>query len=244
MTRRPAPEPGPLLRAIPFITDALKGTEAMGKTRLLTDRQRQDLASIATRLVLPRRTIVYRQQTPAGFVYICAEGAVKSFRDLPSGRRRILAFMFRGDLFGLSENGRYVNTTQTTVPTTCYRLPLTPLVAMLLNDPKLEFAFLCKVTHELRESQHRAIIVGRRSAKARIAMLLAMLEECPLTPETPGTIPIPMSRVDMADYLGLTAESISRATRELEKAGIVAFDKLHSARILDRRQFARLADES
>ena len=69
-------------------------------------------------------------------MFICAEGALKSYRDLPSGKRRVMAFWFRDDICGLAENGRYVNTVQTIMPTVCYRLPLSSLVAMLLQEER------------------------------------------------------------------------------------------------------------
>ena len=72
--------------------------------------------------VFPARTVVYRAGTPADSVFIIGDGVVKSFRDLPSGRRRIAAFFFARDLFGLAKAGRYVNTVQTLTPVRAYQL--------------------------------------------------------------------------------------------------------------------------
>ena len=80
-------------------------------------------------------------------------GVVKSFRELPSGKRRVATFLFPDDIFGLSEAGRYVNTTQTVTAATIYELDTERLKALLLQDPQLQIQFLCKVTHELREAQ-------------------------------------------------------------------------------------------
>ena len=233
MTRRP---PGLSLRAVSFLK-----TDGQPSAALLTDRQRRELTSIATRLDLPPRRIVYREQSTAEAVFISAEGALKSYRDLPNGKRRVMAFWFRDDIYGLAENGRYVNTVQAIMPTVCYRLPLSSLVAMLLQDAPLNFNFLMKVAHELREVQQRMILVGRRSARGRLATFLKMLKTSPLDPVAPGTIPVPMSRTDIANYLGLSLESVSRATRELSDAGIVKFAGPHAVRVIDRRKLDRLA---
>ena len=233
MTRRP---PGLSLRAVSFLK-----TEGQPSALLLTDRQRRELTSIATRLDLPARRIVYREQNTAEAVFICAEGALKSYRDLPNGKRRVMAFWFRDDIYGLAENGRYVNTVQAIMPSVCYRLPLSSLVAMLLQDAQLNFNFLMKVAHELRELQQRMILLGRRSARGRLATFLKMLKASPLDPVAPGTIPVPMSRTDIANYLGLSLESVSRATRELSDAGIVKFAGPHVARVLDQKKLDRLA---
>src|SRR6187200_2749951 len=84
VTKRP---PGLSLRAVSFLK-----TEGQPSAALLTDRQRRELTSIATRLDLPPRRIVYREQSTAEAVFICAEGTLKSYRDLPNGKRRVMAF--------------------------------------------------------------------------------------------------------------------------------------------------------
>ena len=83
----------PSLRAIPF----LKGTSNT-RTELLTDRQREELTRIGTRLRLPPRMVIYREDVAADWVFAVVEGAVKSYRDLPSGKRIVGAFLFPKDL--------------------------------------------------------------------------------------------------------------------------------------------------
>jgi CRP-like cAMP-binding protein len=238
VSRRTASDSSLSLRARPFV-DADNG----GEVRLLTDKQRRELLGIATKIEVPARGIVYREHTHSSSVFICGDGALKAFRDLPSGRRHIVAFMFRGDMFGLAESGRYVNTVQATMPTVCYRLPLGPLLGVIMQDPQMQFSFLCKVTHELRESQRRAIIVARRAAAGRLAMFLRLLEKSPVARSSDDEIPIPVSRSDIAAYLNLTLESVSRACRELDRAGIVTFESRHTAHVADRRRFTKIAAE-
>jgi signal transduction histidine kinase len=102
---------------------------------------------------------------------------VKAFRDLPSGRRRVAAFLFPEDVFGLVENGRYLNTTQTVTAVTLYRIPIDELERLFLHDGHLQFQFLCEVTHELRQVQRQAIALTRRDAVGRVAMFFSMLEQ-------------------------------------------------------------------
>src|SRR5262245_51223762 len=99
---------GPSLFAVPFLK--VGGSEPV---ELLSDAQRRQLARHASVRVFPARHLVYRAGAPADSVFVIGEGVVKSFRDLPSGRRRITAFLFARDLFGLAEAGLYVNTVQT-----------------------------------------------------------------------------------------------------------------------------------
>ena len=135
-----APSPG----AIPFLK-----TAADADRIVLTTRQREELTQISTRLRLPARKVIYREDSPAEWVFSVVEGAVKSYRELPSGKRALSAFLFSRDLFGLAEKGRYVNTAQAIVPVTLYRFSLSQLTLLLKQDADLQFQFLAKVTHEL-----------------------------------------------------------------------------------------------
>jgi len=235
--RLPAPPPDfPMLRGIP-----LSETDGNGPVPLLSNRQRQELASIAARLNVPRRTIVYREHTPAESVFIVAHGVVKAFRDLPSGKRPVLAFHFAEDIFGLAENGFYVNTLQAVTDVSLFRMPLEVLTETLAGDAQLQLQFLVKVTHELRESQRHTIAIGRRDAVGRVASLLRTLADNTARAEQSGTIDIPMTRSDIAGYLGLSLEAVSRACRRLEQSGIVNFVDRHRAQVRDRRQLDRLA---
>jgi CRP-like cAMP-binding protein len=233
---RRAPDPGPSLGTPPF--DAFGDSLA---SRLLTDRQRRELASLSTRVTVAPRGTVYRAQTQATAVFICADGAVKAFRDFPSGKRRVVSFLFARDLFGLAANGRYVNTVQALTRTTCYRIALDPLKNILRQDAELEFRFLSKVVHDLRELQLQTIVLGRRSARGRLVMFLKMFEDKLAAGRPGGMLPLPMSRSDIADYLGLSLEAVSRACRQLSDDGIVTFESPRSVRIKDRVRLDRLA---
>jgi CRP-like cAMP-binding protein len=228
------PEPAPFLRTTQFE----KRTNSPS-TALLSESQRRQLASVATRVSLPTRTIVFREDTPLEWIFLASEGVLKAFREMPSGKRRVAAFLFPGDLFGLAEDGRYVNTVQSVTPATVYRIPNDALTEMLRRDPDLQFHFLTKVTHALRQGQRHAIVLARRDAAGRLAMFLHMLE-MDLVGGRSGEIPLPMSRTDVAEYLGLSLESVSRATSALSRRGIVTFHGGHLAQVIDRARFEKL----
>lgn len=229
--------PYPSLRAARY----LASDAAAMPGELLTARQRRQLAAIATTVRLPARRTLFRENAPAHALFACAEGVVKSFRELPSGKRRIAAFLFPGDLCGLAENGRYVNTARTVTPAVFHRIRLDDLTSVLKADAELQLHVLCKVTHELRKSQRHAILLGRREALGRVAMFLVTLEERTARGVRLPLIPMPMSRTDIADYLALSLEAVSRATADLARRGIVAFPDRHAVKILDRDRLTRLA---
>jgi CRP/FNR family transcriptional regulator len=225
----------PSIGAVPFVE-----TPAVDDTIVLTARQRQQLVQIGIRLRLPARKLIYREGEVADSVFTVMEGAVKSYRELRSGKRALCAFMFQRDLFGLAERGRYINCTQAITPVVLYRLSMTQLTVLLKQDAELQFHFLSKVTHELRESQRRAILISRRDAAGRLAMFIELMA-ARRGRSTVREVPLPMSRTDVADYLGLSLESVSRAATELRRRGLVKFETPHLVRIVDASALAELA---
>jgi CRP/FNR family transcriptional regulator, anaerobic regulatory protein len=224
--RRSAAERGPSLKATPFLAT---GTDE--PVRLLTTEQRNELAALSSKVTVPAGRVLYHEDAVAAALFFCVEGAVKTFRTLAGGTRRVMSFLFPDDMFGLAQSGRYVNTAQALVDTTCYRIPLRELSTVLQRDAGLQYQFLCKVTHELRESQRRTIILGRRDAAGRLAMFLVMLKEH-LGQKPRDVIPLPMTRADIGGYLGLSLEAVSRAVATLKRQGIVTFSR-HAARVID-----------
>jgi CRP-like cAMP-binding protein len=227
---------GPSLAAIPFMK--LARSEPV---ELLSAAQREQLARSASIRDVPARTVVYRAGSAADAVFVIGTGAVKSFRDLRSGRRRIVAFLFARDLFGLSEAGRYVNTVETITAARLYEIDTVALAELLQREPGIEFQFLCKTVHVLREAQHHNIIVGRRDAVGKLAMLLRLLQKQHSPSRDRRDVPIPMTRSDMADYLGLSLEAVVRASRRLQRQGIIEFIGRRQLRIIDRQRFEQLA---
>jgi CRP-like cAMP-binding protein len=227
----------PSFGSVPF----LKAGTILDPT-LLNEHQRKDLTRLGQRRQLSAGMTIYRQGDHADSVFVIMEGVLKSYRDLPSGKRAMSAFLFRHDIFGLAERGRYLNCVKAVTPVTLHQLPLSELIPLIKRDGQLQFKFLAKVTQGLRDSQRRAILVGRRDAVGRFAMFLMMMRgQHQLSVGHDRDIPLPMSRTDIADFLGLSREALSRATRRLERRGIVTFETRHLARIADAAALAKLA---
>jgi CRP-like cAMP-binding protein len=133
-----------------------------------------------------------------------------------------------------------MNSAQTITPVTLYRMRVATLADILRGDADLAIQFLCKVTHELREAFRHTVIVTRRDALGRVTMFLRMLERDSHLGRD-SRIDVPMSRLDAANYLGLSLEAVSRALSELERSGIIAFEGRRVVRVLDRVRFERIA---
>ena len=138
-----------------------------------------------------------------------------------------------------------VGTAQSVTAVTAYRIPLDGLTSLLRRDPELDFHFLCKLCHALREAQRHAIALALHEVGAKLAKFLLLLDRHSRVP-APQTnqVAIPMTRHDIADFVGLTVESVSRAFNILEKDGLI---KRHGPRlvdILDRKKLERKAGEN
>jgi CRP-like cAMP-binding protein len=116
---------------------------------------------------------------------------------------------------------------------------------LLREDNELNLLLLLKVCHELREEKRHALLLGQRSAVQRLAMFLAALRQQRAAPRAVArSLYLAMSRRDIADYVGLTGEALSRAFAGLVRAGIVSFIDRRRLRIIKPHALASIAVHS
>jgi len=229
---RPAEELRPSIRAVPF----LDGPPVLR----MTPREREHLATIATVMRVPAGSILCHSGHEAKSIFSVTSGTLASYRERPDGSRKIFAFLFAEDVFGLAGRGRYVNSVRAITPSVVFRMPVDALTGLLTRDAALQFRFLCKTTQVIRNAQRQALMTTIRDPVERVALFLAMLED------TQGDrrnardpIGIPMTRQDVADYLNLTPGSIKAAVDALESRGLVK--RLDAAIVVtDRERFDAL----
>jgi len=227
----------------PFIAAAPFEQTKSGRTvQLLSAGEIGRLAQIAAIVRFPKGARLYEEGEKADCVYNVIEGEVKMFSALPSGQYRIVAFLSAGDLLGLSENGRYVSSAQAITRVRAYRLPLTDLKKLLRSDPELEYSFLCKLCHELRVARFHTITLCRHDADGKLAMFLTELDsDHSVSKKSSAPIFLPMTRSDVAAYLGLSLEAVSRSFRKLQRDGVIRLNDRHNVEITDRARFDHIA---
>jgi CRP/FNR family transcriptional regulator len=229
---------GPEIRAVPLI-GGLEGT----RVSLLSPAGRRELAAISEPVHVKPGMPLYRQGEEGAAVYNLIRGVVKTTRRQRHGRQAVTAFLFPFDLVGLIQNGRYVNSAVAVTPVTAYRMPTLALEILLRRNAELGYQFLSKLCQEVREEQRHTITVGRLSAACKIARFLNMLESRqPASPRC-GEIEVAMRRADIADYVALSPESVSRTFRALQQAKIIDARDRRRVRILDRGRFEPLLVE-
>jgi CRP/FNR family transcriptional regulator len=227
--------PLPSFRYVPFFDHP-----SMQEVRL-GNRERHQLALISTVLRLPPRTPLFMQGDSARWVFNVTEGTVCVSRLLPTGKRRVMAFVFPGDICGLARRGLYINSAKTITPVTVMRTPVDALRTLMMRNSDLQFGFLCKITHVLRELQRQMLMLSRKDPVERVALFLSKIEHAQGS-VTPQTIPLTISRSDAASYLELTPEAVMQAMQELVRVGAIVREGPTAIRIANRRRFQKFVD--
>lgn len=229
---------GPAIRAVdPW----LPGNPRPGKTRqLLSDGERARLATLATIVRFKKGESIYTAGKPANTIFNIVVGVVKTFTT--NRTEHIAAFLYPQDLFGLSEEGRYVSSAAAVTPVTAYALPTAALRGRLPKDAELEFHVIAKLCHELRQAQRHALLLSQRHVLAKLAMFLQLQEHLQAVGEQPlNEIYLAMSRTDIAEFVGLSPAAVSRGFRALTARRVVRFRDRRHVKIANRAQLDKLA---
>jgi CRP/FNR family transcriptional regulator, anaerobic regulatory protein len=185
--------------------------------RSLDGDEQHRLTSIMRVVRIARRRVIFEETAPATYVFNVKEGAVKTYKLLPDGRRQITGFLFPGDFLGLVHNEVYVYSAEALVATELCRFPRRKFETLLEELPKLGQRLLVMASHELSVAQDRMMLLGRKTARERVVSFLLMLSyaaERRGQQNNPAVLPMP--RGDIADYLGLTIETVSRTLTQLK----------------------------
>ncbi len=180
---------------------------------------------------------LFDEGEPAEDVFSLTEGMLKLYKLLSNGRRQIVGFLVPGDFLGLAFGRGYAYTAEAVTPVAACRFKRQQFLAMLDDCPELEKEILSRTTTELAAAQEQMLLLGRKTARERVAsFIVALARRRQLDPGQP--LDLPMGRADIADYLGLTIETVSRTLTLLRKQRLIELDDRHSLRI---RQPAALA---
>jgi len=167
-------------------------------------------------------TQIFTGGEKASYLYLLTDGLAQSYRVTPSGERQIVAFYWPGDMLGAAEEGAYVNSAVALSPCTVYRFPVDMLSDFLIAHPAIQNKFLAKAIHDLRNTQRQLLMMGRLDVLARLA---AFILDCSGHDDyfdaSRNTLSLPMTRYDIADYIGTSSEVVTRGLGRLEGMGLI-----------------------
>src|SRR5215204_6194694 len=180
-------------------------------------------------------TEIFGEAEPADYIYQVAGGAVRTHKLLSDGRRQIGAFHLTGDIFGLENGATHRFTAEAIVTTTVRLIKRRSLEMVAESDALVSRNLLSMTTDNLQHAENHMLLLGRKTSLERVAAFLIEMDRR-LT--AAGVMPLPMSRRDIADYLGLTLETVSRALSRLHQLGTLEFIGTNQRQIvlLDRAQ--------
>jgi len=203
------------------------------------------LTSILGQVQVEPNTTVFREGDPAQHLYSIGTGAVKLYKLLSDGRRQVTAFLFAGDFFGLATHGVYAYTAEAMTSVHLCRFPRRKLEALFDEVPKLEKRLLGATIHELASAHEQMLLLGRKTAREKVATFLVTLwARLVGDGEQPAQITLPMSRSDIADYLGLTIETVSRTLTMFKRESLITLPDANHVAIKRHDALARIAEGS
>ena len=189
------------------------------------------------------KEFVFVEGDPANHIHLIEDGAVALFKILSDGRRQILGFAYPGDFIGLGLQGEHIMSAQAIKRARIRSMPLTALHKIATIDPGLSFKLYQVIAEELAATRNLMMTTGHRSACERVvAFLLALSRRNERCGEPEDIIHLPMTRTDIADYLGLTIETVSRTLTKLKTKGFIDLPQSTRVILLDMIELQRLAE--
>jgi len=175
-----------------------------------------------TLTALPGQTIVVEGDPIEGWFRI-ASGAVRLSKSTPDGRRQVIDFLSAGESFGIASERHYGYSVEAIARTTLVRYSRAKLEAAIEAHPELARRLFGMACAELQRARQHLLLLGRKSADEKIAsFLLTLAVRLGVRGARLDVVQLPMSRQDMADYLGLTIETVSRTLTRLRRDGLIS----------------------
>jgi CRP/FNR family transcriptional regulator len=205
-----------------------------------TDLHRLAAAAIVTEVAAGSTFI--REAEQAHSFFNITRGTAKLFKLLPDGRRQITGFASVGHFLGLAVSDTYAFSAEAIEPVRLCRFPRARLRALLDEFPAMEKRLLEVAGNELVAAQEQMLLLGRKTARERLASFLVTQSRQGVACRHPQMrFPLPMTRGDIADYLGLTIETISRTLTKFRSEGLIEIPGQSELIVLNRRALEKLA---
>jgi CRP/FNR family transcriptional regulator len=184
------------------------------------------LAAIAVRRELKAGHTLFEEGDAAEEVFTLTSGMIKLYKLMSDGRRQITGFLVASDFLGLAFGRSYVYSAEAVVDSTVCRFRRSAFLKLLEDFPAMEKSLLDRTSTELAAAQEQILLLGRKSARERVASFLLGLCVRQHIGQR-GSLRLPMSRIDIADFVGLTIETVSRTLSRLRREGVIDLPDTH-----------------
>lgn len=223
----------------PCAACAVRGMTICGP---LDDQEQAQVAALMSPVNLEAGAPLFDEGEAAGNVYNVTSGTLKVYKLLPDGRRQVTGFLFPGDFLGLAKQETYAFSAEAVTRCGLCRFPRGKLEDLMQRVPKIEQRLLGIASNELVAAQEQMLLLGRKTAKEKIASFLLMLSRRAHhrgQPDDP--VMVAMSRTDIGDFLGLTTETVSRTFTQLKQDGTIQLLPNHEVKLARRDALEEIA---
>ncbi|WP_081739550.1 cyclic nucleotide-binding domain-containing protein [Methylobacterium sp. 10] len=224
-----------------FLFDGIGKPRLVSLSAALPLAERDTLEPLSRRVSLDQKETLFGQDEPACSVFNVTSGALRLYRILPDGRRQVTGFAFPGDFIGLSLLDRFAVSADALGPVTACRFERLAFRRLLCENPGL-MMHLHEITgQELSRAKDMMMLLGRRTADEKVAtFLMGLRDRYVRIGLSPITLELPMGRLDIADHLGLTIETVSRTLSRLDKDGCILIVP-GGVRLVDHNRLDRMS---
>jgi len=193
------------------------------------------LELIGASMPFTRGVEIYGEDEPADYVYKVIDGAVRTYKVLSDGRRQIGAFYLPGDIFGLEAGEEHNFSAEAVSDTTVLVIRRSSILGLAARDSDVSSQLLAFTARELNRAHDHIMLLVKTAQERVAAFLLEMAERL-----TGNSVELPMSRQDIADYLGLTIETVSRTLTQLERSAAIELPTSRRIVLRNRGALSRL----
>ncbi len=210
------------------------GARGRSVCNAISERDLDRLAAVAVPKRIEKGQVFIEEGEAAVDFFNITTGTAKLYKMLPDGRQQITGFAGSGHFLGLAVSDTYAFTAEAIETVDLCRFSRPKLRALLDDFPLLEKRLLETACNELVAAQEQMLLLGRKTARERVASFLASRHT-----ETVGCgkrserVALPMTRAEIADYLGLTIETVSRTLTRFKSEGKISLPSRDEVEIID-----------
>ncbi|MCE9520882.1 MAG: helix-turn-helix domain-containing protein [Alphaproteobacteria bacterium] len=230
--------PHPVFESLACVTCPARKSDICGG---LDNLEIRDLAAGSNRIQLKAGETLIWDGDVAQNTYVVTRGTLRAAKASDDGRRQILDFLFAGQFIGIPSGATYQFNVEALTEAEVCRFDRRKLEELMAKHPAVDKGYRSGTARQLESAYDHAYALGRRTAMERVAAFLLDLQASACPKSTVGTLKLPMTRTDIADFLGLTLETVSRAFSRIKTLGVIRLPSAQEVEIKDPERLKALA---
>jgi CRP/FNR family nitrogen fixation transcriptional regulator len=200
------------------------------------------LASVATRLNIRRGRQIYGEGDPAGFCYKVLSGNIRAIKSMADGGRQVYEFYLPGDFFGFESRAAHYFSAEAVSDAIVLKYPRRSIDRLVSESPGFAETVQRLTTRNLQNAYERIVLLTQKSAQERLAWFLLNIAQR-AKGDRAQAVDLPMPRSDIADYLGLVIETVSRTFSQLKRAGLISMRSVNRVEFPNKRRLEELCGD-